>query len=73
MRDNPYLLADRTLEIPFAQVDELAIGLGVAGDDPQRVEAALIFELDHNADNGHVFLPEQKLLNATAALIGVEG
>ena len=73
VRDNPYLLADRSLEIPFAQVDALAIELGVAGDDPQRVEAALIFELDHNADNGHVFLPESKLLNATAALIGVEG
>ncbi len=73
VRDNPYLLADRSLEIPFAQVDALAIELGVAGDDPQRVEAALLFELDHNADNGHVFLPEQKLLGATAALIGVEG
>lgn len=73
VRDNPYLLADRSLDIPFAQVDELAIELGVAGDDPQRVESALIFELDHNADNGHVFLPQQKLLNATAALIGVEG
>ena len=71
--DNPYLLADRSLEIPFAQVDALAIELGVAGDDPQRVESALVFELDHNADNGHVFLPEQKLLRATAALIGVEG
>ncbi len=73
VRDNPYLLADRSLEIPFAQVDALAIELGVAGDDPQRVEAALLFELDHNADNGHVFLPEGKLLGATAALIGVEG
>jgi exodeoxyribonuclease V alpha subunit len=70
---NPYLLADRELDIPFSQVDELAIALGVAGDDPQRIEAALIFELDHNADNGHVFLPEDKLLHATAALIGVEG
>ncbi len=73
VQDNPYLLADRSLEIPFAQVDALAIELGVAGDDPQRVESALVFELDHNADNGHVFLPEGKLLSATAALIGVEG
>lgn len=73
VRDNPYVLADRTLEIPFAQVDALAIELGVAGDDPQRVETALMFELDHNADNGHVFLPQDKLLAATAALIGVEG
>jgi exodeoxyribonuclease V alpha subunit len=73
LSQNPYLLADRELDIPFSQVDELAIALGVSGDDPQRIEAALIFELDHNADNGHVFLPEDKLLQATAALIGVEG
>jgi len=70
---NPYSLIDRDLDIRFAQVDELAISLGVAGDDPQRIEAALIFELEHNADNGHVFLPREKLLSATAALIGVEG
>lgn len=73
VRDNPYLLVDRTLEVPFAKVDALAIELGVAGDDPQRVEAALLFELQHNSDNGHVFLPQEKLTGATAALIGVEG
>ncbi len=73
VHDNPYLLADRTLDIPFDQVDALAIELGVAGDDPQRVETALLYELDHNANNGHVFLPEGKLIAATAALIGVEG
>ena len=72
VEDNPYLLADRTLGISFAQVDALAIELGVAGDDPQRIETALMFELEHNADNGHVFLPENKLLAATATLIGVE-
>ena len=72
VEDNPYLLADRTLGITFAQVDALAIELGVAGDDPQRIETALLFELEHNADNGHVFLPENKLLAATASLIGLE-
>ena len=73
IQDNPYVLADRELDIPFHAVDALAISLGVMGDDPQRVEAALQFELDHNSDNGHVFLPREKLLAATAALIGVEG
>ncbi len=73
VRDNPYLLIDRTLEIPFALVDALAIELGVAGDDPQRIEAAILFELEHNSNNGHVFLPQEKLIEATAALIGVEG
>ena len=70
---NPYVLSDRGLDITFSQVDALAISLGVPGDDPQRIEAALLFELQHNADNGHVFLPQNKLLAATAALIGVEG
>ena len=73
VEDNPYVLADRSLGVPFGQVDELAISLGVPGDDPQRIEAALLFELDHNSDNGHVFLPQNKLLAATSALIHVEG
>lgn len=70
---NPYCLIDRDLDIRFSQVDELAISLGVAGDDPQRIEAALTFELEHNADHGHVFLPRDKLLAATASLIRVQG
>ena len=72
VEQNPYLLMDRDLELPFSKVDALAIGLGVDGDDPQRIEAALMFELQHNASNGHVFLPREKLLFATASLIGVE-
>ena len=39
--------------------------------DPQRLEAGLLFELTHNLDNGHTFLPRRKLLPATAQLIGV--
>ena len=72
IQDNPYVLADRELALPFHQVDQLALSLGVAGDDSQRITSALQFELDHNSDNGHVFLPRQKLLAATATLLGVE-
>ncbi len=71
VESNPYLLCEHTLGVPFSQADALAVELGVAGDDPQRIEAALIFELEHNADNGHVFLPRGKLLEATGALIGL--
>ena len=41
-------------------------------DSPQRIAAALLFELRHNAGNGHSFLPVEKLCAATAQLIGVE-
>ena len=72
IRGNPYLLVDEELGVEFADADELALSMGMEGDDPQRVEAALLFELTHNLDNGHTFLPRRKLIPATAQLIGVE-
>ncbi len=70
--DDPYLLMDEGLEAPFAAVDRFAIELGVAGDDPRRIEAGLLFELNYNLSAGHSFLPEEKLLLATAQLLTVE-
>ena len=71
IRGNPYLLVDRELGVDFSNADALALSMGMEGDDPQRLEAGLLFELTHNLDNGHTFLPRRKLLPATAQLIGV--
>ena len=62
--DDPYLLMDEGLEAPFGAVDRFAIELGVAGDDPRRVEAGILFELNYNLTAGHSFLPEDKLIGA---------
>lgn len=70
--DDPYLLMDNGLDAPFGAVDRFAIELGVAGDDPRRVESGLIFELSYNLTAGHSFLPEEKLAAATAQLLSVE-
>ena len=70
--DDPYLLMDEGLEAPFGAVDRFAIELGVAGDDPRRVEAGILFELNYNLTAGHSFLPEDKLIGATAQLLSVE-
>lgn len=70
--DDPYLLMDEGLDASFGAVDRFAIELGVAGDDPRRVEAGLLFELGYNLTAGHSFLPEQKLILATAQLLSVE-
>ena len=71
--DDPYLLMDEGLEAPFGAVDRFAIELGVAGDDPRRVEAGIHFELNYNLTAGHSFLPEEKLVAATAQLLSVDG
>ena len=70
--DDPYLLMDEGLEAPFGAVDRFAIELGVAADDPRRVEAGILFELNYNLTAGHSFLPEDKLIPATAQLLSVE-
>ena len=70
--DDPYLLMDEGLEAPFGAVDRFAIELGVAGDDPRRIEAGILFELNYNLLAGHSFLPEEKLTLATAQLLNVE-
>ena len=70
IRSNPYVLAAGEFGVSFSQADALALSLGVAADDPQRLEAGLLFELSHNNwNNGHTFLPAPKLIAATAQLL----
>ena len=70
--DDPYLLMDNGLDAPFGAVDRFAIELGVAGDDPRRIEAGILFELNYNMSAGHTFLPEEKLAMATSQLLSVD-
>ncbi len=70
--DDPYLLMDEGLDAPFGAVDRFAIDLGVSGDDKRRVQAGILFELNYNLTAGHAFLPEEKLIAATAQLLNVK-
>ena len=72
VRENPYLLTEGDMGLDFSVADGLAIEMGMAGNDPQRVEAGLLFELRHNLNNGHTFLPRNKLLMATGQLLNLE-
>ncbi len=67
---NPYLLSDSAFGVDFSVCDEIALSMGFGGDASLRTEAGLTFELSHNRDaGGHVFLPREKLLAATAQLL----
>ena len=70
---NPYLLSDEFYGVSFAAVDEIALGMGMDAGSGRRLEAAVLYELSHNLNNGHVFLPRDKLLAATEQLIGEDG
>jgi exodeoxyribonuclease V alpha subunit len=70
--EDPYVLCQPEIGAVFSEADTLARSLGMDGDSPARLAAAICFELQHNTGNGHVFIPREKLLLATQQLIGVE-
>ncbi|MEG1657972.1 MAG: ATP-dependent RecD-like DNA helicase [Oscillibacter sp.] len=72
IRKNPYLLSADALGVEFSTTDEMAMGMGIPADSEFRIRAAVSFELSHNENNGHVFLPRPKLAEATAQLLGME-
>jgi len=68
--DNPYIIAADAYGADFSEADAIALELGFESDCPERVSAALVFELIHNLSNGHTFIPKDKLTAATDLLIG---
>ena len=73
LREDPYLLTRQQFGVDFSQADEMALSMGFDGESGCRTRAALVYELQYNQGNGHVFLPREKLILAAAQLIGVSG
>ena len=71
LRDDPYLLTEPYFGADFSVVDAFALELDVDADDERRVEAGVLFELSYNLGNGHTFIPQDKLIAATAALLSL--
>ena len=57
VRSNPYLLSTDFCGVEFSVTDEIAMSMGFSADCEARLQAAVTFELSHNENNGHVFLP----------------
>ncbi len=72
IEENPYILCDDRLNIPFDTADTIAKHQDRADDDRYRVRAALCHVLNHNKLNGHTCLPKDKLLSVTAQLLSIE-
>ena len=69
VKANPYLLSTDACGVEFSLTDGIALSMGIAEDSDCRIQAAVTFELSHNENNGHVFLPRPKLLAATSQLL----
>ena len=66
---NPYLLCGEPLQLDFRHADSIAQYYQMEGDCAQRLEAALLRTLRHNAGNGHTCLPRERLVATASAFI----
>ncbi len=73
IRENPYILCDSELGIPFDKADEMARSLGVPLDSDNRILSGINHVLSYNSTvNGHTCLPTEKLVDATAELLELD-
>lgn len=69
---NPYQLARDIWGIGFKTADKIAQDLGMPVDAPARIEAGVIYSLNQQADEGHVYVPRAELSVKTAELLTVK-
>ncbi len=70
IRRDPYVLCDESFGVSFEKADNAARAIGHAPDSDERIFAGIKYVLEHNANqNGHTYLPEDKLIKATDTLL----
>ncbi len=72
VRENPYRMAEEISGIGFLTADAIAQKLGISKDSPMRLEAGLHYVMSESVNQGHVFMPEQELLDRASEILGAE-
>ncbi len=73
VRKNPYALAEDIFGIGFKIADKIAENVGIAKDSPFRIRAGVKYILNGGANNGHVYMPVETVINRTAELLQING
>ncbi|CAM5639740.1 ATP-dependent RecD-like DNA helicase [Streptomyces narbonensis] len=72
VRNQPYRLAADVWGIGFLTADKIAQAVGIPHDSPDRVKAGLQYALSQSTDQGHCFLPEERLIGDAVKLLQVD-
>lgn len=71
VQSTPYKLVNDVTGIGFITADKIARALGLAHDDPNRIEAGIAYTLNRMADEGHVYVPQTELEPQASEILGV--
>ncbi|MGW7055884.1 SF1B family DNA helicase RecD2 [Streptomyces sp. NPDC054887] len=72
VRNEPYRLAADVWGIGFLTADRIAQSVGIPHDSPERVKAGLQYALSQSTDQGHCYLPEERLISDAVKLLQVD-
>ncbi|WP_171166184.1 ATP-dependent RecD-like DNA helicase [Streptomyces sp. I05A-00742] len=72
VKNEPYRLAADVWGIGFLTADRIAQSVGIPHDSPERVKAGLQYALSQSSDQGHCFLPEERLIADAVKLLQVD-
>ena len=71
VKTEPYRLAADVWGIGFKTADTIAQAVGIPHDSPERVKAGLQYTLSQATDNGHCYLPAEKLIADATTILEV--
>ncbi|HEX6386394.1 MAG TPA: AAA family ATPase, partial [Anaerolineae bacterium] len=72
VQNTPYRLVQDVYGIGFKTADKIAQALGLAPDDPGRIEAGIAYTLNRMAEEGHVYMPQEELEPEASEILGIE-
>ena len=69
IEENPFLLCENGIDIPFAKANEIALSHDKNIIREPRTRAAILHTINHNTHNGHTCVPADKLIEVCSAYI----
>ena len=70
VRPNPYRLSEDIPEVGFKTVDKIALSMGLPSDSNNRICAGILYVLSLGYQNGHVFVPAERIFAELEQLVG---
>lgn len=72
METNPYQIADHVPGVGFKTADEIASRIGIHSDSDFRIQSGIFYVLLQAVADGHIYLPQDELLQKAMLLLEVE-
>ena len=71
IEENPYILIDLTVRVNFAQIDQIAIKMGMDLENDKRIRSGIKYALKLSTNNGHCAVLYENLIQFVKDLLNV--